>query len=363
MLWSDGSRYAQERQGGMKRRLSPARVVLVLAFLALHSCGATRDPTYEDKPRLAMERPPVSYLEETIPPCTPIEGSSLNTCRPGIPPDIEYLALAHRFTPIISVSYQPSGEISVERIDTSAFTLAMSEFPNIEEFMLGKGQALSTPHIVIRGTVSPNTTRCEKYPSPLTPFRVGYYCFVDVLINEYLAGIGPAQLTIGIYSDFLVIDDSYIPVTSSNGKQEEPLPWKLISNEWLEQFFDYPATRTVVAYEGKELILFLVPSYFLEAWDTEGVAFLKPDSDGTGAVVGYLYLNGLSERRNHLGIPLTELAHQVKLASELREEIWEELRAEDRYLPSVLVTDANKLKDIYKEGAELPPPVPVLPGS
>lgn len=348
----------------MKRRSSPALVVLILAFLVLQSCSATREPIYEDIPRLEMERPPVSYLEETIPPCTPIEGGTLNTCRPGLPPGIKHLALAHGFTPIISVDTQPSGEISVERVGTGGGTMAMSEFPTIEEFVLGKGQALSVPHIVIRGTVRPNTTRCEKYPDLQYPFRVGYYCFVDVRVNEYLAGIGPAQLTIGIYYDYLVIDNpDLFTNTSSNGRQEKPSPWKLISNEWLEQFFDYPATHTVVAYEGKEIILFLIPSRYLEAWDVEGVAFLKPDSDGNGAVVGYLYLNGLSERRNYLGIPSSELAHQIQEASELREEKWEELRAEDRYLPSVLVTDANKLKDIYMEGTELPPPVPVLPGS
>ena len=355
MLWSDGSRYAQGRQGGMKRRMSPVWVVLVLAFLALQSCSATREPIYEDKPRLAMERPSVSYLEETIRPCTPIEDSSINTCRPGIPPDIKYLALAHGFTPIISVSSQPSGEISVERVGTSAGTMSMSEFPTIEEFILGKGQAFSIPHIVIRGTVRPYTTRCEKYPHLRYPSRVGYYCFVDVRVNEYLAGIGPAQLTIGIFFDSLVIEN-----------RENLSQWKLISNEWLEQFFDYPATRTAVTYEGKELILFLALSNFLEAWDAEGIAFLKPDGDGNGAVVGYLYLNGLSERRNLLDISLTELAHQIKEASELREKKREERRQKAHYLhylPSVLLTDANKLKEIYKEGAELPPPVPVLPGS
>lgn len=155
----------------------------------------------------------------------------------------------------------------------------------------------------------------------------------------------------------------YTQDPSSYETQEKPSPWRLIPNEWLEQFLFDPAKRTEDEYGGKELILFLIPSEYLEAWDVEGVIFLELNDDGTEAVAGYLYLNDLSERRNHLGIPLTELAHQVKLASELREEIWEELRAEDRYLPSVLVTDANKLKDIYKEGAELPPPVPVLPGS
>ena len=123
----------------MKRRSSPALVVLILAFLVLQSCSATREPIYEDIPRLEMERPPVSYLEETIPPCTPIEGGTLNTCRPGLPPGIKHLALAHGFTPIISVDTQPSGEISVERVGTGGGTMPMSESPTIEEIVLGKG--------------------------------------------------------------------------------------------------------------------------------------------------------------------------------------------------------------------------------
>ena len=311
-----------------------------------------------------MERPPVSYLEETIRPCTPIEGSKLITCRPGEPPIIRHLYLAHGSTPLISVSSQPSRKISVEVIGTRGGTIPMSEFPTIEEFMLGKGQAVEIPHIVIRGTVRPYTTRCEKYPYLRYSFRVGYYCFVDVRVNEYLAGIGPAKLTIGIYSDFLAIDDPDIHTRSSSYEtQEKPSPWRLIPNEWLEQFLFDPAKRTEDEYGGKELILFLIPSEYLEAWDVEGVIFLELNDDGTEAVAGYLYLNDLSERRNFLGIQLSELARQVKEASEVREEIWEELRAEDRYLPSVLVSDANKLKDIYIEGAELPPPVPVLPGS
>ena len=252
----------------------------------------------------------------------------------------------------------------MERVGTGGGTMAMSEFPTIEEFVLGKGQVISMPHIVIRGTVRPDTTRCEKYPSIRYSFSVGYYCFVDVRVNEYMSGIGPAQLTIGIYSDYLAIENPDINTrSSSNGKQDKPSPWRIIPNEWLEQFFFNPAMSTEVEYGGKELILFLIPSRYLETWRVEGVIFLELNKDGIEAVAGYLYLNGLSERRNYLGIPLSELAHQIKEASELREEIWEELRAEDRYLPSVLVTDANKLKDIYTEGTELPPPVPVLPGS
>ena len=108
--------------------------------------------------------------------------------------------------------------------------------------------SLST-HIVLRGTVLPDTTRCGIYdlvwPDYLPEVQrqqfVGWkkiYCFADIQVNEYLIGVGPPKLSV-----ILWIDNPPHP--------DPPLDIQLAD-----------------AYEGAEGVLFLSTgrSLTVEAW-------------------------------------------------------------------------------------------------
>lgn len=59
------------------RRVSVATSLLVLS-LFMQACMPSSN-------RSEMERVPVSYLEETVPPCIPIDGSEPDPCPTGPP--------------------------------------------------------------------------------------------------------------------------------------------------------------------------------------------------------------------------------------------------------------------------------------
>ena len=140
------------------------------------------------------------------------------------------------------------------------------------ERLLGDGIPVSVPHIIVRGIVISDTTRCDIYPwgkisnlreNPHLPFpsHQGFflYCFVDVRINEYLVGVGPPQLTVLIE-------------TTSFGLLD-PEKWQEITDEWIDSTFDDPDSRVASAFEGRELVLFLdAPGNLaMEVWSVQRV--------------------------------------------------------------------------------------------
>ena len=132
-----------------------------------------------------MARRPLSYLEEIIPPCVPIEGSVQDPCPRITPPRV----------------VAPVG----------ATTTLLRVLPSFTEVFLGYEVSSIVPHMVVRGTVLSDTFRCDIYPivrfehdqentsSYIIEERVDYYCFMEVRINEYLEGNGPPNLTISFY--------------------------------------------------------------------------------------------------------------------------------------------------------------------
>jgi len=244
---------------------------------------------------------------------------------------------------------------------------------------------LTVPHIVVRGTVRADTTRCELYPMKFPNYSdtsidiseyFDYYCFVDLVVSEYLVGQGPSRLTIGIHREVIwLIDD-----------------WADVKDGWITMLSD-PRARTAAAYEGKELVLFLqaTGSIRVEAWEPGGlfnVWFVQRTDDEIRAVATELDLAQTPEIRSALDLSLTELETQVRAAAAARTRHITKLSAETtgteptptgtvsvkgglgnlKPVP-LIVTDANHLRNFYEavgavyEGDEatVVPPV-VVPG-
>ena len=210
-----------------------------------------------------MDRPPASYLEETIPPCTPIEGSEEEPCRSGFPLNSIGQGRGFHNTEVISVTLNSSGEIDIQDVSlvhADYFYESTELNPTISQIVRGESRVVSYPQLVIRGTTRPHTTRCEKYPWRIVEAKwLNYKCFVDVRVNEYIIGKGPPDLTIAVYGESIGV--------------EPRENWELLPNEWLDDRFNYPALRTAEAFEGREMIILLTIPYIssVETLQIEGI--------------------------------------------------------------------------------------------
>ena len=290
-----------------------------------------------------MARRPLSYLEEVIPPCVPIDGSDIDPCLPV------------KLLPV--------------EVPSNVTTTAFTKLDSFVYMLTGKDSPLFTPHIVIRGTVVPDTYRCGLYPTEVFDYvetdqyrssilnyildSFTYFCFVEVRVNEYIVGDGPPELTVRMYRYFL---------------------YSLYPEEWpsiKELYTD--ASNTISRYEGKEMIIFLGPvdTRAVEAWSRRafkrGWWFVqRKNGEAPRAVAWSIDRATTDELRSQLDLPLDDLVRQIKEAAEERLVLTGGRIGVDPSLP-MLVTDANKLQDFYQqtgavyegEGATvLPPPVP-----
>ena len=178
-------------------------------------------------------------LSVVIPPCTPLGGVDDDPCSPQLPP-----------------SALPGGM-------ASTIPSFVKNPPSFDDIMSGMG--IYTPHIVVRVTVEPGTTRCEGYLTRHFPHlggRIGdtrnYWCFADVRVNEYIVGAGPTALTIGFLRNTFLVPD---------GRD-----WERDKEFAIEYEFGNPAERTATTYEGRELVLFPGPTdtMTVEAWVVGG---------------------------------------------------------------------------------------------
>ena len=297
---------------------------------------------------VAMERPAPSYLEEVITPCIPVAGSEQDPCMPGVPPIVETASSAGSLPGWL-----------------------YRDMPSFTEMLLGEihneYHPLWAPHIVVRGTVLPNTTRCELYPIRSFDledlgFLEGidvYHCFADAQINEYIVGEGPPELTVTLHRESVPLGD-----------QRDD--WPNIKDDIIMNYLNDPQTRTAEAYEGRELVMFLQPagSISIETW-TRGwqfsMWFIQRVGDEIRAVASDIRHAFNDEQRARLDLPLAELVEGLKQAAEERTTITGGRIGIRRSLP-MFITDANKLADYYQiTGTKyystggttvLPPPVP-----
>ena len=198
------------------------------------------------------------YLEEEIPPCTPVEGSSIDPCDPDVP--TEYCA-------------------GCTRLGDEPFS--------IREVLNGSPPQSLVPHLVVRGTYIPGTVRCTAgsvfRPPPNLPDVVGYHgvrrslkCYVDVRANAYVLGSGASTLSILVLSYIYWEDYHYIPYQEGRTQQD------LIEEDMhrFEDLINY-------LYLGRENMLFIGPDSDLssEAWLLMGYWDVQRREDGTAIAV------------------------------------------------------------------------------
>ena len=347
------------------RRAFGALVAMIM--LAVSACGeSTGDPDASDTTLLVLEagqsaaenqvlgpedpevvfQAPVSYLEEVIPPCVPLEGSSQDPCAPTTPQRVAVLS-APASPPLWPTRDDP---------------------PTVSDAIMG-WDPLTIIHIVVRATVQEDTTRCGLYPliladhseitGPSSTYL--YNCYADVRVNEYIVGTGPAELTVELHREGLILNDEMLD------------DWDNWKDGWLTNTVRDPEGRTAAVYEGNEVVLLLEPSFTIavEAWlgssGTARVWFVqRPDQGMVRAVASDIDYARTEEQRNNLDMLLTDLVTKLKAAATVRDDEYDGRIGEDTDLPD-LIDDANNLRDFLVESGavyrgpdkttELPPPV------
>lgn len=295
----------------------------------------------ENPPLNVMARRPVSYLEEVIPPCVPLEGFERDTCPREIP------------------ARGPKTSIG-------GTTTLLTELPTFSDSLLGGiSGGMAAPHIVVRATIKPDTTRCDIYPS--TPFNHDpyqgeawvydeyalYICFMEARVNEYIVGEGPPELTVAV--------------------KEWLISWSELGEGSIVPEYDEREVGSMISvYPGKELVLFLGPVWTtsVEAWYIQPLFhrlwFVQRNEGGVRAVSEDVKSTNNSELLSQMNLPLDELVRKIKEAAEERLVLTEGRIGTLPGLP-MLVTDANKLQDFYQQtgavyegenATVLPPPIP-----
>ena len=231
-------------------------------------------------------------------------------------------------------------------------------------------------HIVMRGTVQTDTTRCEIYRYKLPDYRaeyrqrvgrlpldgqyiVGRYrytCFADIDVKEWIVGEGPPTITVIMEFRGLTEDDF-----NDQGK---------IREKYLDFYGD--PEEVANSYEGREIVFFLgpPPSITAEAWVALGgfnMWFLQQTDQGIRAVSQGIWHAPTDEIRSKLNLPLDEMIADIKQAAINRDALTGGRLGLDPDLP-MLITDAHNLRDYYisvgavyddtENATVLPPPVP-----
>ena len=290
-------------------------VMVIMLMLAVSACG---EPTFDrgpadttravpDTTQVAIEaevvdpgepeavfRVPVSYLEEIIPPCVPLAGSSHDPCATTTPQQVAVL------------SAPTAGPLWPYTDDLLTIT----------ETVMGY-DPLSIIHIVVRATVLDGNTRCGLYPLipadhaefSASPSEYGYNCYVDVRVNEYLVGTGPSELTVELHREVL------------NLTEEDLADWGNWKDDWLTDIVHDPEGRTAAAFEGNEVVLFLGPSFTIavESWEgSVGIAdvwFVQRPAEGAVRAVAPDVVDAVTEdQRNKLDMPLADLVTKIRAA-------------------------------------------------
>ena len=261
-------------------------LIALLAFAVL-ACGggqpaATPEPGREAPPVATEEGPAVAASEpegsqappglvREIPPCTLIEGASVDPCN-------------------------GSGPLATAEGGSSIFP---SEPRSVRSLLDGGRGLLTTKHLVVRGTYMPNTVRCladdtesfasyvgfedTSLPGGVTEIR----CFADVRVNAYLLGSGPSTLTVMVETF-----DTWLSKPSSNYISESWLrayevdtfalmveEWRALLEDALLEGWDghsgFPFSPNIAVrdggIDGVEQVIWLYPSYdvSVEAWATD----------------------------------------------------------------------------------------------
>ena len=118
-----------------------SRVIQIALLLVALALAAACDDLSEG---VRTETTPPKYLTEEIPPCTPVEGSTVDPCEPGL----TWMAAGGSYT----IGPEPR---------------------DMRVFLGGERLTVSVAHLVVRGTYLPGTVRCtaggDRFRSPPLP--------------------------------------------------------------------------------------------------------------------------------------------------------------------------------------------------
>ena len=287
----------------------------------------------------SSETPEPEYLTEAIPPCTPVEGVTIEPCA-GVSPWVGS-TLAHR-------------DFDAQPRDLAWF--------------LGGDGIVWVSHFVIRGAYLPNTVRCfvdneSHSPTYLGPGSYDYgsqeinriKCYADVRVNEYLIGSGPSTLTLRVARPFYGI-----PMTDAEVKEEFAALKDALTGGAPHWRLEVPEDGII----GIESILFIGPSYDATEESLLAINSWGLRTKGDGTVVAVHPYKAYWDDRIVQGDAVTDpgilamdfptfrtrltAAHQARLAADGG------IAARPEYPP--LMTDANRLRQFMVEAGALDNP-------
>ena len=275
--------------------------------------------------------PEPSSLTEEIPPCTPVLGSSVDPCEPGV----------EQYS-ITAGGASSSGELG-------------DEPQNVRELLEPVPGFVS--HIVIRGTYLPNTVRCTtgdllRLPSfwrdeaVYTANSRAVKCYVDVQVGAYALGNGPSILTVLRF--WYTYWDGWLDQTAADEGTT--------AQEYIEGFRQLLETDDYVGgIVGREEILFLGPATSLSAeslqvfqvWDVQRreddtVVAVHPDRDLWRRYKPDDYQTHLSA----LEMELPAFTQAVTTANQARVTEYGGRIGPETDLPMLLI-NANQLRQYY----------------
>ena len=275
---------------------APGLLLLLMLLVALAACqdsppaqtiepslesvqASSPTPTTEPPQESARDSSPApatgpapEYLTENIPPCTPIEGSTVDPCTPDFQVDAGGGGMG-------------SG-VGSDIFDNPPRT--------IRSFLDGNGFGHEA-HAVIRATYIPGTIRC-RWGVPFRPLAAresGLFdnsllieCFSDVRVNEYIVGSGPSQLTLMIYF-FQYFRGEYAGMAAEAGVTENVIMSAFAAIDELR--LQGGAAHSGGGVGGNEAVLFIGPSHnhgteawaVISTWDVQRIE----DDEGNETVV------------------------------------------------------------------------------
>ena len=301
----------------MKRTLTVALLGLILVMAV--ACSRASDTA-----------PVISYLTEEVPPCTPVEGISVDPCEPDAPP--YKLGVYEGFTPL-------------------------GDEPSTVSFMHGDGQQpVWVTHLALRGTYFPGTVRCttgdvSRPPSYMEHVLVNeaeslaIKCYIDVRANAYLFGSGPPTLTVLVFSYHY--DDSLFTSLDEGQTEQDILGMLRQQFEGLAKDF----------LSGREHVIFLGPPLDLSSETWRLVGYLDVQRRDDSMVIAVHPKRDLwrdhrpDDYQTHVSTLEMELPALTRVLTEAHQARVTEYGGRigaDQSLP-MLVNDANQLRQYYTD--------------
>ena len=262
-----------------------AKLAALLAALALlTACADTPD-----------------YLEEDIPPCTPVDGATQDPCGPTLPAgNADTPSLAHHDDPF-----------------------SIRSFLGEQHDYMRYGERIAAPteytspfagHVVVRATYLPGTVRCKanrtvRYLGETTEavLPTGWVnrlqCFVDIRVNSYILGEGPPKMSV----------IAVTPSISRNGVTQAQQ--EAIERRWEQSLEGEDGEGDGIV--GREAVLFLGPAfdYSVMAWEVYTTWGVNQLDDGTVMVLHpYGYVWPSPQHRAQVAMTLADFTAAVATA-------------------------------------------------